>query len=43
MVSYDEDSRKAGWWNDIHCTNDKSRAFVCAYDNGVSNPDRPFQ
>ena len=35
MVSYDEDERKAGWWNDIHCTKDKSRAFVCAYDNGV--------
>ena len=39
MVSYDEDDRKAGWWNDIHCTNDKSRAFVCAYDNGVDHPD----
>ena len=39
MVSYDEDSRKAGWWNDIHCTHNKSRAFVCAYDNGLDQPD----
>ena len=37
MVSYDEEDRKAGWWNDIHCTNDKSRAFVCAYDNGLED------
>ena len=34
MVSYDEDGRTAGWWNDIHCSNNKSRAFVCSYDNG---------
>ena len=37
MVSYDEDGRTAGWWNDIHCTKNKSRAFVCAYDNGNMN------
>ena len=36
MVSYDEDDKTAGWWNDIHCTKNKSRAFVCAYDNGIS-------
>ena len=39
MVSYDEEDRKAGWWNDIHCTHNKSRAFVCAYDNGLDPPD----
>ena len=35
MVSYDEDDRMAGWRNDIHCSHNKSRAFVCAYDNGL--------
>ena len=34
-VSYDQDDKTAGWWNDIHCTNNKSRAYVCAYDNGI--------
>ena len=34
MVSYEEDGRAAGWWNDIHCSHNKSRAYVCAYDNG---------
>ena len=35
MVSYDEDEMTKGWWNDIHCDKNKSRAFICAYDNGI--------
>ena len=37
IVSYPEGYNTAGWWNDIDCSSPsgmKSRAYVCAYDNG---------
>ena len=35
VVNHDEgDNRKAGWWNDIPCEENRGHSYVCAYDNG---------
>ena len=35
MVGYAEGDKAAGWWNDIHCSHNKTRSYVCSYDNGT--------
>ena len=36
MVGYAEGDKAAGWWNDIHCSHNKTRSYVCSYDNGTA-------
>ena len=26
------------WWNDVHCSQETIRSYVCAYDNGKQLP-----